>query len=76
LKALNIRRSCGYDAVSPYVLNKGANGMTKTLNLILQMSFTAGDLPDMWKKANTAFQKGKLIIIVKLQTRVAYFISL
>ncbi|KFU99854.1 hypothetical protein N340_05867, partial [Tauraco erythrolophus] len=61
LKNLKVDKSRGPDEVHPRVLSELADEVAKPLPIIFQRSWQSGEVPNDWKRGNTApiFIKGK-----------------
>ena len=60
LKALNISKAAGLDAISPRVLKELSSELAPILALLFKVSLHQQPLPDIWKHANVSpvYKKG------------------
>ena len=60
LKKLNPHKAAGPDQIKPFVLQTLHTELAPILQVIFQMSFNQGKLPNIWKDANVSpvFKKG------------------
>ena len=54
LENLNNKKSPGYDAIPPKMLNKGASILCESLFLIINKSLASSDFPDLLKYADVS----------------------
>ena len=52
LEKLKVNKSCGPDDVNPYVLQKTASNISKSLEKIFKLSLATGECPSDWRTAN------------------------
>ncbi|XP_064316011.1 inositol 1,4,5-trisphosphate receptor-interacting protein-like 1 [Phalacrocorax carbo] len=57
---LDVHKSMGLDEIHPRILRELAEELTKALSIILQPSWSTGEVPDNWKLANVTplYKKG------------------
>ena len=78
LKNLNIYKSPRPDSISPQILKECSQVLSSPLALLLNTSFSLGQLLTMWKKANITlvYKKGKGILERTISSDFAYMYSM